>query len=203
VRAELAKLAPDRRRELAAAAASCTACFDAIRAVQAGQQEGSAWEAAARRAQRALQQLSYLVEPPACLQSLLNLGAVPQRSGCLTAESAAAWRGEVVYWHAFAAKCLAAIRREALAPPDEGVVPPDLFYWKSESHKLSPQLWNLLSCLWGRDSVPLAEVETCVWGQAQEQDTNIRTALSRLNAKLLSIGAPWEYHVRGKYIVRD
>ncbi len=60
---------------------------------------------------------------------------------------------------------------------------------------LSPQLWRLLSCVWGRGHVGHTEVTSRVWGQPVKRLT-LDVAVCRLNRKLKSLNFPVRLHVR-------
>jgi hypothetical protein len=95
-----------------------------------------------------------------------------------------------------------------LPPPADhadGPAPPNLFWWQRQRHELAPRLWQMLSAIWGRDTIPIEEVRQRVWGDEGEdvEDSTIRSTLSDLNARLDTIGVPWAYHLRRGYITRD
>jgi len=72
-----------------------------------------------------------------------------------------------------------------------GPQPPNTLVWNGERHELQSQDWKLLNALWGHDSRPEAEVIDEVWGHDSEPTPSaLKSALYRLNNKMLECGAP-------------
>lgn len=92
-------------------------------------------------------------------------------------------------------------RREMSA---DGPEPPKYFWWKNERHSLSPRFWALLSLLWGQQTVELQTVAEKVWEDEGEEiaSSTIGAALSKLNARLATIGVPWTYGIDNGFVIR-
>jgi len=88
---------------------------------------------------------------------------------------------------------------------EDGPAPPKTLFWQGKPYPLPPRLWQLVHALWSKDGVVLADVEKEVWGEEGEivRESTLRSTLSKLNNRLLSIGVPWQYHLRAGHIIRE
>lgn len=115
-------------------------------------------------------------------------------------------REPAAYGHAADLKAaLESAFRDLLPPPEaaDGPAPPNLVWWQGERYDLSPRLWSLLRCLWGREKVEVQEVARRVWKDEglEVADSTIRSTLSQLNEWLQRIGIPWTYNLKAGYII--
>jgi hypothetical protein len=94
---------------------------------------------------------------------------------------------------------------EAPVHPD-GPEPPRHLRWNGVHRRLAPRHYQILTCLWGRDSVPVEELVDHVWdreGEEEIKEGTIRSALAKLNNKLAEIGVPFHYYLRDGMIVKE
>lgn len=84
----------------------------------------------------------------------------------------------------------------------DGPAPPNLLIWQGVRHELPPRLWRLLKFMWNRDKATLHELESEVWDREVVRSSTVNSTVSRLNAKLLTIGCPVTLSVKSGYVTR-
>jgi hypothetical protein len=80
---------------------------------------------------------------------------------------------------------------------------PDRFWWEGKPYPLEAKPCQLLSCLWGRDSVSEDEAIEAVWGHdADRKEGALKATLHKVNHCLEVATVPWSYGQKGGIIVK-
>jgi hypothetical protein len=82
----------------------------------------------------------------------------------------------------------------------DGPCHPYRFRWKGKEFDVPPVPWYLLDFIWGKKSVSILEIEETVW-KCEDGGRALASALHKLNEILLRAGVPWQYGVRGSFVV--
>lgn len=68
---------------------------------------------------------------------------------------------------------------------------PDKFWYEGVPHIIEHQTYLILSCVWGREQIPLAEVVKIVWKDEEPSSSAIKSAVYKTNEVLRNAGAGW------------
>ena len=84
----------------------------------------------------------------------------------------------------------------------DGPLDPNLLCWAGQQHELPPRLWRLLKSVWEARSVTIEKVEETVRPRDVSEKT-VRSAVSKLNTQLQTIGIPVSLHIKGGFLTLD
>lgn len=94
------------------------------------------------------------------------------------------------------------VAQDPLASHPDGPEEPNSFWWGGKRYHLSPISCKILSQVWGRDKIAIGKLEQAVWGQEDVPDTQVKSALHRLNNVLCDARVSWNYGKSGAYVVK-
>ena len=93
-------------------------------------------------------------------------------------------------------------RAEDKKLPD-GPCPPNLLIWKGETYSIPPMQWQLLKYMWDRKSAAFEYVEAAMYGELDDSpESGVKSALGKLNPRLLKSGVPWTLGFKNGHIIK-